>query len=472
MKNLAIRLARAAASVAVTWGTVAIIHSLKTTNRSIASMALVLEVLATSTLGDRMLAVVASVSAALGFSWYFVDDSGSLAINTIEGKLTFSMMTLTALIGSHLAIRAQERAAEAIRRREEMERLHQLGTALLASTTVGAAAQNIVDELVRLFSVRGAVLTIHGITPTFSAGVNRGPMETVLKEEGTRYTLNLYGEMPSAEVRSALRNLIDLVLDRARAAEQQTQLEATHRGEEFRKTVLNSLAHNFRTPLTSIKAAASILRGTREVPEDNARELATVIDEEADRLDQMIRESLDLARIEARQASPRNEKCSLSEIVSSVSGRIARHLRGRQMTIDVPEDLPALYGDCFLLEQMVMQVVDNAWKYSLPGSAIRITGGSAEGGLYLEVLNEGPQIPRDEQERIFGKFYRGKQMRSSVEGTGMGLPIARSIAEAHGGQLQLGSHPAGPLFRFKLRIGDGGEGARDKHDSEPQHIGG
>jgi two-component system sensor histidine kinase KdpD len=416
-----------------------------------------------------MLAIVASVSAALGFSWYFVDDSGSLAITTIEGELTFSMMTLTALLGSHLAIRAQERAAEAIRRREEMERLHQLGTALLASASVGAAAQNIVDQLVRLFSVRGAVLTIHGITPVFSAGVSRGPVETVLKEEGTRYALDLYGQMPSAEVRSALRNLIDLVLDRARTAEQQTQLEATQRGEEFRKTVLNSLAHNFRTPLTSIKAAASILRSTRDVPKENARELATVIDEESDRLDQMIRESLDLARIEAQQASPRIEKCSLSDIVHSVSARVTRHLGDRQLMIDVPEDLPPVYGDCFLLEQMVMQVVDNAWKYSRPGSAIQLKGGLTEGGIYLEVLNEGPQIPRDEQERIFGKFYRGKQMKSKVEGTGMGLPIARSIAQAHAGQLELGSHPTGPLFRFKLQVGEGEKRAGDKHDSEPQH---
>jgi two-component system sensor histidine kinase KdpD len=471
MKNLAIRVARALASIVVTWATVAFLHSMKTTNRSIASMALVLEVLATSTLGDRSLAIVASISAALGFSWYYVDESGSFAISTLEGELTFSMMMLTALVGSHLAIRAQQRAAEAIRRREEMERLHELGTALLGSATVGAAAQNIVEDLVKLFGVGGAVLTVHDFPLPFAAGTRKGAVESVLKEEGTRYALDLYGTMPSAEVRSALRNLIDLVLDRARTAEQQTQVQAAQRGEEFRNTVLNSLAHNFRTPLTSIKAAASILRGPRQVPEENARELAAVIDEEADRLDQMIRESLDLARIEAQQASPRLETCSLKEIVNAVSLRVARHVGGRRLSVDLPDDLPPVHGDRFLLEQMLVQVVDNAWKYSQLGAAIKLTSGVDGDGLFVEILNEGPQIPPEERDRIFAKFYRGKQTRSNVEGTGMGLAIARSIAEAHAGRLDLRPHPQGPLFRFTLPVRIGEKEEKHAHDREPQHIG-
>lgn len=477
MKTIAIRIGRALASIAVTWGTVALVHSLRSTNRSIASMALVLEVLATSTLGDRMLAIITSVSASLAFSWFYVDGVKSFAITTTEGELTFTMMTLTALIGSHLAIRAQERAAEAIRRREEMERLHQLGTALLASATVGMAAQNIVNKLVSLFGVKGAVLSIHGFDRPFEAGAREGLVETVLKSEGTRYALDLYGTLPSPEVRSALKNLIDLVLDRARGAEQQARVDATERGEEFRNTVLNSLAHNFRTPLTSIKAAASILRGDRQIPAADAKELATVIDEESDRLDQMIRESLDLARIEAHQATPRIEECSISDIVQTVSARAARHLGTRRLAIDLPEHLPPLLGDRFLLEQMVVQVLDNAWKYSQPGALVEIRSGTAAGGIFLEITNEGEPIADDEAERIFGKFYRGSQTRSHVEGTGMGLAIARSIAEAHAGRLELLPHRPGPTFRFTFPTSVAGESVASDHqggrkyDTEPQHIG-
>lgn len=473
MKNLLIRLGRVVGAVALTWATVALIHSFKTTNRSMASMALVLEVLATATIGDRLLALVMTISAALGFSWFYVDDAGSFAITTMEGALTFSMMLLTAVVGSTLAIRAQQRAAEAIRRREEMERLHQLGTALLASTTVAGAAQSTVNELVRLFEIRGAVLKIEGYPVPFEAGRKQGSVEFVLKPEATHYVLQLYGNLPSLEVRSALENLINLVLDRALSSERQARVEATQRGEEFRNTVLNSLAHNFRTPLTSIKAAASILRGDRAIPGAAAKDLAVVIDEESDRLDQMIRESLDLARIEAHQASPRIEACSLAEIVQSVGNRVARYLGGRRFEVNIPENLPTIYGDRFLLEQMVVQVVDNAWKYSQPGALIQLRGGVEPGGVFLEAMNEGDPIPEGEREQIFAKFYRGGQTRSHVEGTGMGLAIARSIAEAHKGRLELGDRPEGPTFRFTLPTGTGGNIVYERHnDREPQHIGG
>lgn len=450
MKNVPLRLALALASIAVTWGTAAMLQS-RESDRSIASMALLLIVLAISTAGDRWLAIVASVSAALGFSWFFVDEVGSLMITSMEGALTFSMMMITALAGSHLAIRAEERAAEANRRRGEMEQLHRFGTALLTAGSVGTAGQTIVENLVRQFGLESAILNLPDQSGSFSAGSSS---LDIWKISGTRHNLELFGTLPSEEVRSALTNLIDLALDRARTAEQQTQIDATRRGEEFRKTVLSALAHNFRTPLTSIKAAASILRGTLKIPEENARELATVIDEEADGLDQMIRESLDLARIESRPASPRMETCTISEVVQLAKGRISRYLGGRNLELDVPEDLPLLLGDPFLLEQMLVQVLDNAWKYSRPGALIRVSSRTAGSAIFLEVMNEGLQIPLADRERIFAKFYRGSHNMSYVEGTGMGLAISREIAAAHGGTLQLGDNPKGPVFRFVLPSGN------------------
>ena len=458
-KNGIIRLVRAVAAIAATWATVAVIHFAPGTNRSIASMALLLEILGISTLGDRMLAIVASLSGALAFSWYFVDQVNSFAITSTEGALTFLMMIVTALTGSHLAIRAQERAAEAIRRREEMERLHQLGTALLVSGSTPQAAQDIVDNLVSLFGLNAAELTVEGQPAPFVAGEISGGAHTIIGRDDGRYGLVLYGASPSVEVRIALKNLIDLVLERAKSATQRARVEAAERGEEFRRTVLNSLAHNFKTPLTSIKAAASLLRGKRAIPAENAKELATVIDEEADRLDLMIRESLDLARIESHHASPRLEACSVGAIVEIVAARLASFLGGRRLEMQIPADLPCIFGDSFLLEQMLIQVLDNAWKYSQSGARIWVTAGTVAGGVFLEVTNEGQQISSDERERIFTKFYRGPQTSSHVEGTGMGLSIARSIAEAHAGRLILENRVQGPSFRFTLPVGVAGEEA-------------
>ena len=233
-KNGIIRLVRAVAAIAATWATVAVIHFAPGTNRSIASMALLLEILAISTLGDRMLAIVASLAGALGFSWYFVDQVNSFAITSTRGALTFLVMIVTALTGSHLAIRAQERAAEAIRRREEMERLHQLGTALLVSGSTPQAAQDIVDNLVSLFGLNAAKLTVEGQPAPFVAGEIAGGAHTIIGRDDGRYGLVLYGASPSVEVRIALKNLIDLVLDRAKSATQRARVEAAERGEEFR----------------------------------------------------------------------------------------------------------------------------------------------------------------------------------------------------------------------------------------------
>ena len=433
-------------AASLTWATALACYDLHS-NRSIASMSLVLEVLAVAAWGDWLLAVLTSAAASLAFSYYFVDNLG-FRITSLEGAITFSMMVTTSLVGSQLAIRAHRRAVEAIRRREEMARLQQLGNVLLATHTVAEAAHNVVEKVVELFGVSGALLTIDD--HSFQAGVLTPGRSSRIELQSA--ALELHGEQPSAEVRSALANLIELVIDRARNAEERARVEATQRGEELRNTVLNALAHNFKTPLTSIKAAASMLRGSGEIPSLYGRELVTVIDEEADRLDLLIRESLDLARIEARQANPRLESCSLADIAAIVVARISRYLGKRDIAVDIPYNLPPIQGDSFLLEQMLMQVVDNAWKYSRPGARIRIGAVAREQDVVLTVWNEGPQIPADEQARIFGKFYRGAVNRSQVEGTGLGLAIARAIVETHEGTIWLDSEPDGPAFRFSLPV--------------------
>jgi two-component system sensor histidine kinase KdpD len=445
---------RALLAASLTWATALTCYDLHS-NRSIASMSLVLEVLAVAAWGDWPLAILTSASASLAFSYYFVDNLG-FRITSLEGAITFSMMVITSLVGSQLAIRAHRRAVEAIRRREEMARLQQLGNVLLATHTVAEAAHNVVEKVVELFGVSGALLRIE--SHSFQAGVltpgrsSHIELQSALVQNSGANFLELHGKQPSAEVRSALANLIDLVIDRARNAEERARVEATQRGEELRNTVLNALAHNFKTPLTSIKAAASMLRGSGEIPSLYGQELVTVIDEEADRLDLLIRESLDLVRIEAHQANPRVESCSLADIAAIVVARISRYLGKRELIVDIPYNLPPIQGDSFLLEQMLMQVVDNAWKYSRPGARIRIGALAREEDVVLTVWNHGPQIPDDERARIFGKFYRGAVDRSQVEGTGLGLAIAKAIVETHGGTIWLDSEPDGPAFRFSLPV--------------------
>jgi two-component system sensor histidine kinase KdpD len=269
-------------------------------------------------------------------------------------------------------------------------------------------------------------------------------------------------------VRSALVNLIGLVLDRAAAAEARARVEATQRGEQLRNTILNALAHNFKTPLTCIKAAASMMRGSDGSPGAYSQELVEVIDEEADRLDTLIRDSLDLARIQSRQENPRLEDCTIHSIVSGVLDKMKRYLARQTIIVAVPEDLPEVRGDRFLLEQMIGQILDNAWKYSAAGSRVWISAWQSGAEIILTIRNEGPQVPEEERILIFDRFYRGARSRASVEGTGLGLAIVKTIAEVHGGRVWLQAAEEGPEFCFALPA-EPIEKGRD-YDREPHYI--
>jgi two-component system, OmpR family, sensor histidine kinase KdpD len=447
------------------WGVAKTIGRFLPDQDGVAASVLLFCVLAVATAGDRVLAVAASVAASLSFSYYFVDTLGSLRITTTEGAVSFVAMVFTALTGSHLAIRAQRRAAEAERRRGEMERLQQLGASLLATDTVSEAAEKAIREIVRLFG-GGAILRVDGMRTPFQAGDIGGPANAVVRQVNLNNTLELYAMEPSVEVQSALVNLLGLVLDRAAAAEERSRIESARRGDELRTTVLNALAHNFKTPLTCIKAAASMMRGSATVPATYSQELVEVIDEEADRLDELIRDSLDLARIQSRRANPRVEACTLESIVSGVLEKMKRYLVQQVLVVSVPDDLPVVCGDRFLFEQMVTQVMDNAWKYAGTGARIWISARQAGDEVILTIQNEGSQIPDEERGLVFDRFYRGSRYRARVEGTGLGLAIAKTIAEAHGGRVWLDAEPDGPAFRFALPAG----APEEDHDREPHYI--
>jgi two-component system sensor histidine kinase KdpD len=468
MTRMASTLLRTLACIMGMWAVAKTVFAFLPHQDAVAAMLLLLGVLAIATTGDRVLAGVSSLSASLSFSYYFVDSVGS-RISPVEGLVTFLAMLITAMTGSQLSLRLHLRAAESDRRRSEMARLQELGAALLATDTVSQAAERATREIVRLFG-GGAVLRVKGIALPFQAGVtdrSRGE-PLVVQTLNRRGTLELYGMDPSAEVRSAQINLVGLVLDRAAAAEQRARVESVQRGEELRTTILNALAHSFRTPLTCIKAAASMLRNSeatapdRGMPASCSRELVQVIDEEADRLDELIRDSLDLARIEWRQANPRMEDCSVAAVISAVVKKMERYLVRNPIILKVSSDLPLIRGDRFLFEQMFGQVLENARKYSGAGARIWISAQHSAEEVVLAIRNEGKQIPEEEQALIFDRFYRGVRNRAGIEGTGLGLAIARTIAEAHGGRIWLEQATEGPAFLFAIPAG----GPEQEHDRE------
>jgi two-component system sensor histidine kinase KdpD len=226
------------------------------------------------------------------------------------------------------------------------------------------------------------------------------------------------------------------------------------RTEELRSSLLSSVSHDLRTPLAAITGAASALRDEAAATEPHEhRELLDTIAEEAGRLERLLANLLDMTRLESGGLEPKREWVPLEEIVGAALTRLESQLTGRTIVTELPEDLPLAFGDPLLLEQLVINLLDNAARHTPPGTPIEIRAAAVEGALELEVADRGPGLAPGDETRVFEKFQRGS--RAGAGGVGLGLAICRGIATAHGGSIQAENRPGGgALFRLILPLLD------------------
>jgi two-component system sensor histidine kinase KdpD len=254
----------------------------------------------------------------------------------------------------------------------------------------------------------------------------------------------------SDTVLQSMANLVAIGLERARAVEATARAEAARESSELRATVLDALAHEFKTPLTAMKAASSDLLDS-EPASTRAHELVSIIDEELDRLSALVTDAVQMLRIDAGDFVIHLGHHAVAPLVDSAIKRYAYHLDGHQVTQQVPAGL-SVEADRDLLSLALRQLLDNAIKYSPATSIIEVTAGG-DGIIEISVRNSGPAIPEREQARIFERFYRGAQARH-VPGTGMGLTIVQQIMRAHNGHLRVTSEPErGTIFTLSLPHG-------------------
>jgi two-component system sensor histidine kinase KdpD len=214
--------------------------------------------------------------------------------------------------------------------------------------------------------------------------------------------------------------------------------------------MLDALAHEFKTPLTSIKAAVTSVLQDRVIAPAHA-ELLRVVDEETDRLSTMVTEAIQMARIEAGHIELRKGVHSIAGLIRQSLARMAAALESRPVEVRPGEDLPPVSADPILVRIVVRQLVDNAIRYSPPGSGIVIRAVREGDWIVVGVADQGPGIPEPERARIFEKFYRGGGADETAPGTGMGLAIVRQIIQAHGGEVRVESRPGqGSQFFFSL----------------------
>jgi two-component system sensor histidine kinase KdpD len=245
------------------------------------------------------------------------------------------------------------------------------------------------------------------------------------------------------------------IIERARLHRENLQVELLQRTDALRAALLSSVSHDLRTPLASIKAAtSSLLQEDVQWDEESRRSFIVSIEHEADRLNRLVGNLLDMSRIEGGAVKPEKEWYPIDELIHDVLGHMQFILQNRLLHIDLPEDLPPVALDYLQMDQVLTNLIENAVRYTPSDSPIEINAEVVENQLRVSIADRGPGIPPQDKERIFDKFYRvlGVQRKGTI-GSGLGLSVCRGLVEAHGGRIWAENRPAGgAVFRFTLPI--------------------
>ena len=244
---------------------------------------------------------------------------------------------------------------------------------------------------------------------------------------------------------------------------QTSKIPSTFESERLKSVFLDAITHDFKTPLTSIKISVTSLLGDLETDLEQRKELLTVIDEECDRINRLVSEASEIARLESGEMKLNLASHSIRDLISAALADCRSVTSNREICLDVKHLDSRLLVDLSLAKRVLVHLIANAQLYSSPGCPITITTKQHDKFHDISVADQGPGIEDEEIEHIFEKFYRGKNVRYRVPGTGMGLPIAKMIVEAHGGTIRVVNCAGrGSVFTFSLPA------KRDGHMKHPQ----
>jgi len=443
-------------------------------NNVTVALSFLLAVLAIATSWGLIEALVASVAGMLCFNFFFLPPIGALTIADPQNWVALFAFVVTAVIASHLSAKARMQALESTHRQHEMERLYTLSRNLLLLEVNGRMAQGITNLIAQVFELPGLAFYDRASDRVHRAGPQDIPVEggklrdtalqgTVYHDATTNTTaipISLGGQpigslgfqdpQVSETALHAIANLTAITLERAHAQDVATRAEAARQSEELKSTMLDALAHEFKTPLTPIKAAVTSMLSDSDM-NPTRQELLRIVDEETDRLNSMLTEAIQMSRIEAGQLQLHRSPQALSKIVQTQLGRLGESLEGRKVTVEVPENLPRVSVDPEFTGIVIWQLLSNALRYTPPGSPLTLRASAGEKEVIVSIEDCGPGISEQEQRKVFDKFFRCKDQRERIPGTGMGLTIAREIVRAHHGRIWVESEPGkGARFSFSV----------------------
>jgi two-component system, OmpR family, sensor histidine kinase KdpD len=444
-------------------------------NQTTAALLFLLAILAVSAVWGMIVSVVMSVSAMLLFNYFFLPPIGTLTIADPQNWVALFAFLFTSLMGSQLSARIRKEADSANSRRREVERLYTFSQKLLGEGNVIQLMNAIPNFLVDCFAAGAAELFVPQKEKFYRSGYGASQVdEEQMKNAFVRDdvisdnvnalyflpvrlgvkpigSLGISGARLSRQTLDAISSLVAIAIERARAVEQIGETEAERQGERLKSALLDSIAHDFRTPLTSMKAAVTDLLSSAPEGNTQQRELLTIINEECDRLNHLVEEAAEMARLEAGEIQLDRLPVEAPALIESALQHLKAALGDRPIQRHVGAQLPAVLADANRARDILVQLIDNADLYSPKDRPITISAEPSGDCVVFSVADRGPGIDPFEQGLIFDKFYRGRDQRYQVRGTGMGLPIAKAIVAAHGGTISVTSQLGhGSVFSFTL----------------------
>jgi two-component system, OmpR family, sensor histidine kinase KdpD len=277
----------------------------------------------------------------------------------------------------------------------------------------------------------------------------RGPVGVLGVRPADRHALDAPDQFHQLET---FANQTALAIERAQLADEAQQAEIRIETERLRNSLLSSVSHDLRTPLATITGAAStILENGSRLDAGTRQELLESVREEADRLNRLVQNLLEMTRLESGALQLRKEWHPLEEVIGAALSRLGKRLADRRVDTSVPPDLPLVPIDDVFIEQVLVNLLDNAIKYTPSASPIRIMATATDEAVTVEVADHGPGLPRGGEDKVFEKFYRG--LPTGGRGAGLGLAICQGIVKAHGGHIWAQNLPEGGVaFLFTLPL--------------------
>jgi two-component system, OmpR family, sensor histidine kinase KdpD len=461
-------IARSAASIGLVLLVTATYSAFLPVNPTTVALTYVVLILLIASAWGVVESMLASVAATICLNVFFLPPVGTLTIADPQNWIALAAFLATGLVASQLSGRARRRNVEALARQRDLERLYALSRGLLLSPGRPSMPAVLARQIAEAFGFPVVAVYDHGSDTVAWAGPGDiPPLEPALRESARQgvtlhdggmqiVAIRLGGApigslaIPDADlsdtVLQSVANLGAIGLERARGQEAAARAEVAQQSGELRATMLDALAHEFKTPLTSMKVAAADLHAN--VDGDRDRELAAIIEEDLDRLQSLVTDTVQMVRVDSGDFTLRPNDHSVAALVAATLRQFEARLDGHTVVTRVPETL-SIHADRELLALALRQLLDNAVKYSPATSAIEIAAAVGE-TIDLAVRNSGPPIPERERVRLGERFYRGSAARR-VPGTGMGLAIVRQVAEAHRGKLLVSSSAEdGTAFTISL----------------------